>query len=437
MTIMGTALLRLLPLLLLLLPPPLRHYLSPASGGGASQLNVYHPIILLPGFSCSNLEARLTDAYAPSLPRCGALKGKGWFPLWNDTWTIVNHDYLPCFVEQMSLVFDSDLDDYRNLAGVETRVPDFGSAHSVTPKNNAGRDKVCLIKLRDELEALGYRDGDTLFGAPYDLRHAPPPPGQPSQVYSDYFARLMGLVQHASKKNGDKPVILVAHSFGGRVVLDFLNSTPLPWRRRFIKHLFLISPSPPTGYMLAVTNLASGSSAVQLPTVSSLALRPMWRTFASSFLSMPAPRVFGHRPLVVTKERNYSAYDYPDFLAALGFSTDEIVRFVKRVLPTMLRVDAPMVPTTYLNGIGFRTMEQVMYLEGNFDAATETVYGHGDGAATLASILAFARELGSQQRRNNTFFKFVKIPNATHAGIVIEEHALRRVMAEILQANNS
>jgi lysophospholipase-3 len=90
-----------------------------------------------------------------------------------------------------------------------------------------GRDVFCLLKLRQELEALGYRDSETLFGAPYDIRHAPPSPGQLSQVYSDYFARVKDLVQNASLKNGNKPAILVGHSFGARAALDFVNSTPL------------------------------------------------------------------------------------------------------------------------------------------------------------------------------------------------------------------
>jgi lysophospholipase-3 len=137
---MSNAFLRLLPLLLMLLPPPLRDYLWAAKElpsvdhGAGRQLEVYHPIILLPGVSCPDLEARLTDAYTPSLPHCGALKGKGWFPLWKNTWDVVNHDYLPCFEEQMSLVFDPVTNDYRNLPGVETRVPGFGSAHAFNSK---------------------------------------------------------------------------------------------------------------------------------------------------------------------------------------------------------------------------------------------------------------------------------------------------------------
>ncbi|KAK1695899.1 hypothetical protein QYE76_012596 [Lolium multiflorum] len=130
----------LLPLLLLLLPPPLRNYFSTdqaASGRvGHGRLQVYHPIILFPGISCPNLEARLTDAYVPSLPRCGALKGKGWFPLWNNTQDLVDHDYVPCLLEQMSLVYDPVLNDFHNQPGVETRVPNFGSSDGFTAKDD-------------------------------------------------------------------------------------------------------------------------------------------------------------------------------------------------------------------------------------------------------------------------------------------------------------
>ncbi|RLM91945.1 hypothetical protein C2845_PM08G05480 [Panicum miliaceum] len=98
--------LRLLPLaLLLLLPAGLREYLSPAidrvpgegGGGGAAAPGgvVLHPIVLVPGVSCSELEVRLTDAYRPSLPRCGAMKGKGWFGLWANCSDLPAHHLPP------------------------------------------------------------------------------------------------------------------------------------------------------------------------------------------------------------------------------------------------------------------------------------------------------------------------------------------------------
>ena len=130
----------LLPLFLLLLPPGLREYFSPAinpvpeqdgssaaapgPGGGG----VLHPMVLVPGLTCSELEVRLTDAYRPTLPHCGAMKGKGWFGLWANCSDIPAHHYVPCFMEQMSLVYDPAAGDYRNLPGVETRVRNFGSS---------------------------------------------------------------------------------------------------------------------------------------------------------------------------------------------------------------------------------------------------------------------------------------------------------------------
>ncbi|EMS58553.1 Lecithin-cholesterol acyltransferase-like 1 [Triticum urartu] len=430
--------LRLLPLLLLLLPPPLRNYLftdDGALGDSASkgQLHVYHPIILFPGISCPNLDARLTDDYTPSLPRCGAFKGKGWFPLWNNTQDVLDHDYLPCIQEQMSLVYDPVLNEFRNQPGVETRVPDFGSSYSFTSKVKLGNlDMFCMLKLRKALEAVGYRDRDTLFGAPYDIRHAPLSPGQPSRVYTDYFARVKDLVHHASKKNGNKPIILLGHSFGGKAVLDFVNLTPLPWRKKFIKHVVLIAPTPPTGFLEVLRNLASGPSVIRVPAVPWLGLRPMWRTFPTSLTSFPSHRVFGHQPLVVTKHRNYSAYDYTDFLTALGISTD----IIKQVLPMKLTVHAPMVPTTYLSGVGIQTPDRAVYWDSNFDVQPDYVYGDGDLVINKVSLLAFVKEMSKQQQLSNIHFKFVKIVNVTHSNIVFLERPLRIVMAEILEANS-
>ncbi|BAH91779.1 Os02g0589900 [Oryza sativa Japonica Group] len=111
----------LLRLLLLLLPLPLQEHLWPShhrpndAGVGAGEL---HPIFVVPGASCSNLEAWLTDAYQPSW--------KGWFGLWENSSDLSAHHYNECFKEQMSLVYDPVANDYRNFPGIETRVANFG-----------------------------------------------------------------------------------------------------------------------------------------------------------------------------------------------------------------------------------------------------------------------------------------------------------------------
>jgi lysophospholipase-3 len=49
---------------------------------------------------------------------------------------LVKHDYVPCFKEQMALVYDPVLNDYRNFPGVETRMSNFGSVYGFSPKKD-------------------------------------------------------------------------------------------------------------------------------------------------------------------------------------------------------------------------------------------------------------------------------------------------------------
>ena len=126
-------------LLLLLLPASLRvrdqlllasHRREAEDGIGGG----LHPIVLIPGLSCPDLEARLTDAYRPLMPGCSRLEGEGWFGLWtNRTWEL-DAERAECFVDQMRLVYDPALGEFRNRPGVATRVPNFGSARGFSSK---------------------------------------------------------------------------------------------------------------------------------------------------------------------------------------------------------------------------------------------------------------------------------------------------------------
>ncbi|KAF8692672.1 hypothetical protein HU200_039500 [Digitaria exilis] len=404
---MASSFQQLLSLLLLLLPSPLREHLSTSHVA----VDEFHPIFLVPGVSCSDLEARLTEAYQPSVPHCGAMKGKGWFGLWHNTSELLAHDYVQCFQEQMSLVYDPAINDYRNMPGVETRVPSFGSARGFRHKNPA---KTLIAAL----ENLGYRDGDTMFGAPYDSRHAPPVPGQTSEVYSRYFKDFMEAIELASNKK-QKKVVVLGHSFGGMVALEFVRNTPLAWRQRYIKHLILVAPTLPYGFLE--------------PTTTPLSTRSMWRSFESSIVNFPSPAVFGHEPLVITKRRNYSADEMEDFFAAIGFS-EGIEPFRRRATPKAKSFEAPMVPMTCINGVGNKTPLQLVFWDEDFDASPNAVYSDGDGKINLISVLAFDKEMARQLGQNKQF-KSIKIDKAQHSTIVTDDFALNRVIQEIIEVN--
>ncbi|XP_052142211.1 lecithin-cholesterol acyltransferase-like 1 [Oryza glaberrima] len=421
-------------LLLLLLPLPLREHLwSSQHRRNDVDAGELHPIIVLPGVACSDLEARLTEAYRPSAARCGAMKGKGWFPLWKNSSDLSTHRYNECFEEQMSLVYDPVANDYRNFPGVETRVPYFGLVKGYHQKWPFDKPW-CLTPLIRALEEMGYRDGDNMHGAPYDFRHVPPVPGQESQVYSRYYKEFMELVEATSKRHRKKKVIILGHSHGGCVALEFVRNTPLAWRKEYIKHLFLVTPTLSAGLLDPVENLATGPhNLFYVPGATELSLRPMWRSFETSIANLPSPAVFGREPIVVTERRNYSAYDMEDLLAAVGFG-DGIEPFRRRMVARMNYLEAPMVPLTYINGVGKRTPRQLVYWDGNFDEAPERVYGDGDGIVNLVTMLAFDEEMRRQLGQRGQF-KSIKVENASHMGILMDEWALKRVMKEILEVN--
>lgn len=95
-----------------------------------------HPIILVPGSGGNQLEARLTANYKPSSLICRVYPGPlhkdkdGWYRIWFDA-SVLLAPYTKCFAERMMLYYDSNLDDYVNAPGVETRVPNFGSTQSL------------------------------------------------------------------------------------------------------------------------------------------------------------------------------------------------------------------------------------------------------------------------------------------------------------------
>ncbi|CAL4917590.1 unnamed protein product [Urochloa decumbens] len=410
------------------------------AGSLACGASVLHPVVLLPGFGCSQLDARLTDAFDPAswAPSCcgGVLRGtkKGWFRLWNNH-TALQEDLalVPCYAELLRLVYDPAGGDYRNVPGVETSVVAFGTTRGFGYGDPAMRN-FCMEKVVQALEAVGYREGETLFGAPYDFRYAPAPPGQANGEFSRFLSSLTALVEQASEKNGDKPAILVTHSFGGLHANAFLRRSPLAWRRRYVKHFVMVSAG--AGGAVPLLQFGGGSSSPSSPPADPLSFANTTRSFAGAFSVLPSPKVFGHAPLVITRARNYSAYDIPEYLRACGFSGDEVARYVARVLPVTLGFGAPAVPMTCVNGVGVPTAETLVYWDGDFGAAAEpdeVVYGDGDGATNVASLLAMDTLIGADPEQG--YFKSVLIRNTSHGGAISDGFALDRLVSEVLEAN--
>ena len=138
---------------------------------------------------------------------------------------------------------------------------------------------------------------------------------------------------------------------------------------------------------------------------------------------------------MITRAKNYSAYDIVEYLVASGFSDGEAARYVTRVLPVALNFGAPGVPMTCINGVGVPTAEKLVYWDGDFSAKPEVVYGDGDGSINIQSILALDTFIGADPAQD--YFKSLLIHNTSHVGVVSDDYALRRLVNEVLEANRA
>jgi hypothetical protein len=264
-------------------------------------------------------------------------------------------------------------------------------------------------RLVRQLEAVGYRDGESLFGAPYDFRYSVAPRGHPSAEGARYFAALARLIEMASSLNENLPVVLVPHSFGCALLYQFLLGRPLAWRRRYVKRVVFVAAAL-GGFAEGMDILAAGMD-LGLPNLARPSRIRLGRSQQSALWRLPTPMVFGDRPLVVANNTTYTADNIVDFLNAIGFP-EGVRPYVTRVLPMWEALPAPMVPVTSIIGVGVSTPETFVYGEEGFVGAPEVVYGDGDGDINMVSLEAIEKEWSGVEGQ---VLKVLRLPGVHHS----------------------
>lgn len=391
--------------------------------------NGLHPVVIVPGTGGSQLEARLTDEYNTSSATCRRWSWeRDWFRIWFDVSVLVG-PLTDCFAERVSLVYDPHADEFHNTPGVETRVPYFGTTNGMQYLDPSLKYATAYMSsLVMSIEEVGYIDGKSLFGAPYDFRYGPG--NKPYSVGSRYVIALRELVEKAYMLNGDKQVIIVSHSLGGLWVLYFLNQQPLSWRQKYVKHFIPIA-APWGGTLQGMRSFSSGYS-LGIPLVNPMRIRSQQRTTESSIWLLPVPEVFGNRTLVVTQHKNYSASDMVPFLRDIGFSK-AIAPYQSRIRPLTKHLMAPMVPVTLIFSSGISTPETLIYGEHGFDEQPEIIEGDGDGTVNLCSLSAVISDWTAKPGQDT---KVVMIPGMSHNAILSNDVSIKMIVDEILSASS-
>nr|XP_043614865.1 lecithin-cholesterol acyltransferase-like 1 [Erigeron canadensis] len=402
----------------------------------SNQQDHLYPVVLVPGAGGNQLEARLTAEYKSTSLLCNKFypikKDKGgWFRLWFEVGVLLA-PFTQCFADRMTLYYDKDLDDYKNAPGIETRVSQFGSTQSLLYLDPSLKYITSYMEpLVESLQNIGYKDGQTLYGAPYDFRYGLASEGYPSYVGTTFLENLKQLIENASNTNGGSPVILISHSLGGLFVLQLLNRNPPSWRQKYIKHFIALS-APWGGTVDELLTFASGN-ALGVPLVNPLLVRNEQRSSESNLWLMPRRKQFPKaKPLVVTPNSTYSSFDISRFLENIGFK-EGVHPYETRILPLVENLAAPGVPITCIVGNGVDTPETLYYGEDGFDKQPKILYGDGDGTVNMVSLLALEDEWRDEKDQE---LKVIKLAGISHTDILKDNKSLAEIIDEITCINS-
>ena len=154
---------------------------------------------------------------------------------------------------------------------------------------------------------------------------------------------------------------------------------------------------------------------------------PVYRTFQSSVWLFPKPSVWNTTVLVTSTTRNYTANDYEDFFADIGYPQG--YQMYLGIVSLNENYPAPRVPIHCLYGVNVPTPESYTYGNG-FDAnPTNTNYGDGDGTVNLLSSQVCLKWRNEQSEP----FSTLAFPGVNHAEMVTSTVVLETV-AEIVGA---
>jgi len=170
-----------------------------------------------------------------------------------------------------------------------------------------------------------------------------------------------------------------------------------------------------------------------VPLVKPLLVREEQRSSESNLWLMPSPMAFEQsKPLVITPDATYSAYDIPKFLSDIGFP-EGVHPYKTRILPLVEELRAPQVPITCIIGRGVDTPETLFYDDKGFDKQPSIAWGDGDGTVNLLSLVAVENEWIHER---NQSLAMVKLDGVTHTGVLSDLASLDQILRVISDVNS-
>ena len=238
-----------------------------------------------------------------------------------------------------------------------------------------------------------------------------------------YFGQVKTLIETMFDKNGQKRVTIVAHSYGGLLMVYFLrNEVNQKWKKKYIK-AFIPLGSPFGGATKIVGALAYGELPIDLilPSLTTMLneyLRPVIRTFPSLYFLAPRPDVFQDKVLVEKGTSSYTAKHFKNILTyRYGFDRYQATQDNNKDYSP----SNPGVPTYCMYGTGRTTPDSYEVKKSGKLKKTNTVK-RGDGTVDRVSL--------DECRKWST--KVTTFPGVNHQGVLKDKAVLNAISDIVL-----
>lgn len=125
---------------------------------------------------------------------------------------------------------------------------------------------------------------------------------------------MENLVESAYNTNNKIGVTFIAHSMGGRMILQFLQQKSQIWKDKYVKQLISLS-SPWAGSMVTIQALSIGYSFGEDTFVKNDKMKKAERTFPSIVWLLPTQNAWEPNDvLATTTKKSYTVRNIEEFL---------------------------------------------------------------------------------------------------------------------------
>lgn len=270
-----------------------KHNVSASSGNTSTPAT--SPIILVPGYGGSRLEAKLDK---PGSVHYFCDSRTDWIDLWINVKQLLPY-MIDCLIDNMRLEFDTATNQTKNPAGVDIRVKNGSRVASVEYLNNLQISGFAYFApIIEQLTSgkLGYEREFNIRAAPYDFRKAP-------NELGDYFDNLKDQSEQLVRENGGRPISYICHSMGCNNMLYFLHRQASKWKAQHVKRLISIA-APWAGSVSAMRAAAVGDDLGMPYLFSESKLLLVQRSLPSTIFLFPHKQAFSGIPLVKSYMKN-------------------------------------------------------------------------------------------------------------------------------------